>query len=82
MWCALCVLFIVHLRVTGVFKRIFASTNSANKDELLGNQIKNKLDNVKTFLQAYADNEAPGQSAHSCSLIRAFAVYKQIHWIL
>ena len=32
--------------------------------------------------RAYADSEGPDQTAHPCSLIRAFAVRLQNHWIL
>ena len=35
-----------------------------------------------TWLRAYANSEGPDQPAHPCRLIRAFAVYKQNHWIL
>ena len=36
---------------------------------------------AKTCLRAYADSEGPDQPAHPRSLIRAFAVRKQNHWI-
>ena len=37
---------------------------------------------AKTCLRAYADSEGPDQPAHSHSLIRAFVVRKQNHWLL
>ena len=36
---------------------------------------------AKTYLRTYADSEGPYQTAHTRSLIRAFAVRKQNHWI-
>ena len=33
-------------------------------------------------VQAYADSEGPDQPAHPRSLIRAFGVRQQNHWIL
>ena len=40
------------------------------------------LRHAKTCLRAYADSEGPDQTAHPRSLIRAFTVRQQIHWIL
>ena len=37
---------------------------------------------MKMCLRVDAENEGPDQSAHPRSLIRAFAVRKQNHWIL
>ena len=36
---------------------------------------------AKTCLRLYAESEGPDQPAHPRSLIRAFAVRKQKHWI-
>ena len=36
----------------------------------------------ETCLREYADSEGPDQSAHARTLIRAFTVRNQNHWIL
>ena len=45
---------------------------------------KNKvcMSHAKTFLGARADSAGPDQTAHPRSLIRAFTVRKQNHWVL
>ena len=37
---------------------------------------------MKMCLQAYVDSKDPDQPTHPCSLIGAFAVPQQNHWIL
>ena len=79
------------LIMDGILKiNVTKRTREANTNEELPSSedevrkitgYKNWASHAKTCLLAYAGSEGPDQPAHPRSLIRAFAVRKQNHWI-